>query len=117
VRTFTDGTPRLITLSWLLLLALVGGILAVIDGILRLRGKGGTAVGVVELVAGGLFLLSLFVPIPFGSIVLAVVTAIALIIALLVRGRSGVALTIVSLVLVLAWIVLVNRWIVIPGLN
>ena len=107
----------MITFTWLLLIALIGGILAVIDGILRLRGKGGTAVGVVELVAGALFLISLFVPIPFGSVVLAVVTAIALIIALVVRGKSGLALTVVSLVLIVAWIVLVNRWVVIPGVN
>ena len=107
----------MITLSWLLLIALVGGILAVIDGVLRLRGKGGMAVGLFELIAGLLFLISLFVPIAWGSIVLAVVTAIALIVALIVRRRSGVALTIVALVLVVAWIVLANRWIVIPGVN
>lgn len=107
----------MITLSWLLLIALVGGILAVIDGILRLRGKGGTAVGIIELVAGGLFLISLFVPIAFGSMVLAIVTVIALILALIVRGRSGVTLTIVSLVLVVVWIVLANHWLVIHGIN
>jgi hypothetical protein len=106
----------LISLSWLLLIALVGGVLAVIDGVLRLRGKG-TAVGLFELIAGLLFLISLFVPIAWGSIVLAVVTAIALIVALIVRRKSGVALTIVALVLVVAWIVLANRWIVIPGIN
>lgn len=107
----------MITLSWLLLIALVGGILAVIDGVLRLRGKGGMAVGLFELIAGLLFLISLFVPVAWGSIVLAVVTAIALIVALIVRRRSGVAITIVALVLVVAWIVLANRWIVIPGIN
>ena len=107
----------MITLSWLLLIALVGGILAVVDGVLRLRGKGGTAVGLFELIAGLLFLISFFVPVAMGSIVLAVVTAIALIVALVVRGKSGVALTIVSLVFVVAWIVLANRWVVIPGIN
>jgi hypothetical protein len=107
----------LITLSWLLLIALAAGILAVIDGILRLRGKGGTVVGIVELVAGGLFLISLFVPIAFGSMVLAVVTAIALVIALIVRGKSSMGLTIAALVLVVIWIVLANHWVVIPGLN
>ncbi|GAA1957463.1 hypothetical protein [Microbacterium deminutum] len=107
----------MITLSWLLLIALVGGILAVVDGILRLRGKGGTVVGIIELVAGGLFLISLFVPIAFGSLVLAVVTVIALIIALVLRGKSGIALTIVSLVLLVVWIVLINHWLIIPVLN
>ena len=107
----------MISLSWLVLFALVGGILAVVDGVLRLRGKGGTAVGLFELIAGLLFLISLFVPIAWGSIVLAVVTAVALIVALIVRGKSAVALTIVALILVVAWIVLANRWVVIPGIN
>ena len=107
----------MIALSWLLLIALIGGILAVIDGILRLRGKGGTVVGIVELIAGALFLLSLFVPIPFGSMVLAVITAIALIVALIVRGKSGLGLTIAALALIVIWIVLANRWLVIPGIN
>jgi hypothetical protein len=109
--------PALITFTWLLLIALIGGILAVIDGILRLRGKGGTVVGIVELIAGALFLLSLFVPIPFGSMVLAVITAIALIVALIVRGKSGLGLTIAALALIVIWIVLANRWLVIPGIN
>ena len=107
----------MISLSWLLLIALAGGILAVIDGVLRLRGKGGTAVGLFELIAGLLFLISLFVPVAWGSIVLAVVTAIALVVALVVRRKSGVALTIVGLILVVAWIVLANRWVIIPGIN
>jgi hypothetical protein len=107
----------LITLSWLLLIALVAGILAVVDGILRLRGKGNTVVGIVELVAGGLFLISLFVPIAFGSMVLAVVTAIALVIALILRGKSSMGLTIAALALIVIWIVLANHWVVIPGLN
>ena len=107
----------MISFTWLLLIALIGGILAVIDGILRLRGKRGTVVGIVELVAGGLFLISLFVPIPFGSVVLAVITAIALIVGLIVRGKSGLGLTIGALVLIVVWIVLANGWIVIPGIN
>ena len=107
----------MITLSWLLLIALAAGILAVVDGILRLRGKGGTVVGIVELVAGGLFLISLFVPIAFGSMVLAIVTAIALVIALIVRGKGSRGLTIAALALVVIWIVLANHWVVIPGLN
>ena len=107
----------MIALSWLLLIALAGGILAVIDGILRLRRKGGAAVGAIELVAGGLFLVSLFVPIPFGSMVLAVVTAIALVVALIVRGKSGLGLTIAALALIVIWFVLASGWLVIPGVN
>ena len=107
----------MITFTWLLLIALVGGILAIIDGILRLRGKGGTVVGVVEFIAAGLFLISLFVPVGFGSMALAVITGIALIVGLIMRGKSGLALPIVSLVLIVVWIVLANGWLVIPGVN
>ena len=107
----------MVSLSWLLLIALAGGILAVIDGVLRLRRKGGPAVGAVELVAGGLFLISLFVPIPFGSMVLAVVTVIALVVALIVRRGSGLGLTIAALALVVIWILLASGWLVIPGVN
>ena len=108
----------MITLSWMLLLALVGGVAALVDGILRVRGKGGTVLGIVEIVASALFLLSLFVPgIPFGSLVLAVVTVIVLIVGLFLRGKSSFALTVVALVLLAAWIVLANRWVIIPGLN
>src|SRR5690349_1745874 len=63
----------MITLSWLLVIALIGGALALVDGILRLRARrGSTIVGIIEIVVAGLFLLALFIPgIPFGAIVLA----------------------------------------------
>ena len=108
----------MITLSWLLLIALAGGVVALVDGVLRLRGKGGTVLGIIEIVVAALFLLSLFVPgIPFGSLVLAVATLIVLVIGLILRGRGGFALPVVGLVLLLLWIVLVNDWLVIPGVN
>lgn len=107
----------MITLSWLLLLALAAGAIGVIDGIIRLRGRGGaTAVGIAEVIVGALFLLSLFIPgIPFGSVVLGIVLAVVFIVALVVgRGRT---LPIVGLVLIALWFVLSNRWLVIPGIN
>jgi hypothetical protein len=108
----------LITLSWLLLIALAGGVVALVDGVLRLRGKGGTVLGIIEIIVAALFLLSLFVPgIPFGALVLGVATLIVLIIALIVGRRRGFALPIVGLVLILLWIVLVNRWLIIPGIS
>jgi hypothetical protein len=109
----------LITLSWLLLIALVGGVLALVDGILRLRARGGsTVVGIIETIVSALFILSLFVPgIPFGSVVLAVVTIIVLIVALILRGKLGIGLTLSALIVLAIWIVLANHWIRIPGLN
>ncbi|HWI30109.1 MAG TPA: hypothetical protein VNT50_01325 [Microbacterium sp.] len=109
----------MITLSWLLLIAIAGGVLALIDGILRLRSKGGsTVLGIIETVVAALFLLSLFVPgIPFGSVVLAIVTIIVVIVGLIVRGKGGLGLAIAALAVLAFWLVLVNRWVVIPGLN
>ncbi|GAA5206203.1 hypothetical protein GCM10025774_06520 [Microbacterium kyungheense] len=112
------GPPALITLSWLLLIALVGGILALIDGILRVRGKGNTIVGIIEIVVAALFVLSLFLPgIPFGSLVLAIATLIVVVIGIVFRGRQGVGIAIAALAVIALWIVLVNHWLVIPGIN
>ncbi|MET0735212.1 MAG: hypothetical protein ABWY55_06175 [Microbacterium sp.] len=108
----------MITLSWLLLLAVIGGALALIDGILRLRGKGNTIVGIIEIVVAALFILSLFLPgIPFGAVVLAVATLIVVIIGLVFRGKQGFGIAIAALVVIALWLVLVNRWLVIPGIN
>ena len=109
----------MIALSWLLLIGLVGGVLALVDGIWRLRARGGSVVvGIIEIVVSGLFLLSLFVPgIPWGSLVLGVATLIVLVVALFAGGRTGRTLTIVALVVMVVWIILVNRWLIIPGVN
>ncbi|GAA5087604.1 hypothetical protein GCM10025760_08990 [Microbacterium yannicii] len=108
----------MITLSWLLLIALIGGALALFDGILRVRGKGNTIVGIIEIVVAALFILSLFLPgIPFGSLVLAIATLIVIVVGLLLRGRQGIGIAIAALVVIALWIVLVNRWLVIPGIN
>ena len=109
----------MITLSWLLLLAVIGGVLALVDGIWRLRARGGnTVVGVIEVIVAALFLLSLFVPgIPWGSLVLGVATLIVVVVALFLGGRTGRGVTIAAAVVVAIWLVLVNHWIVIPGIN
>lgn len=109
----------MITLSWLLLIALIGGVLALVDGIWRLRARGGnTVVGVIEVIVAALFLLSLFVPgIPWGSLVLGVATLIVVVVALFLGGRTGRGVTIAAAVVVAIWLVLVNHWIVIPGIN
>ncbi|MEI5585273.1 MULTISPECIES: hypothetical protein [unclassified Agromyces] len=111
----------MLALSWLLVIALAGGILALVDGIMRTRGRGSSVLAIVEIVAAALFLLSLFFTgIPLGSVVLAIILAIVLAVQLFMRGstrRGGIALTVIALVLVVLWIVLALGWIVIPGVN
>lgn len=110
----------MITLSWLLVIGLVGAILALIDGIIRVRGRGTAILAVIEIIVAALFILSFFVSVPFGGLILAIATLIVLILQLVLRGstrRSGVGLTVVAIVLVLIWIVLEQGWIVIPGIN
>ena len=110
----------MITLSWLLLIGLIGGVLALVDGILRVRGRGTAIVAVIEIIVAALFILSFFVNVPWGSLILAVVLLIILLIQLILRGstyRSGVTITILSMVLIAIWIVLAQGWIVIPGIN
>ena len=109
----------MIVLSWLLLIALAGGVLALVDGIWRLRARGGsTVVGIIEIVVAGLFVLSLFLTgIPFGSLVLGIATLVVLAVALFAGGRTGRTLTIIALVVIVVWLILVNGWLVIPGVN
>jgi len=109
----------LITLSWLLIIGIVGGILALIDGILRMRSRAGSMIlGIIEIVVAALFVLSLFLPgIPFGAVVLAVVTIVVLIIGLIMRGKLGLGVTVAALVVQVIWLVLENHWVVIPGVN
>jgi hypothetical protein len=109
-----------ITLSWLLIIGLLGGILALVDGIIRVRGRGTAIVAVIEIIVAALFILSFFVVVPFGSLILAIALLIVLIVQLVLRGstrRSGVTITVVAIILTLIWIVLAQGWIVIPGIN
>jgi len=107
-----------VTFSLLLIIGLIGGVLALIDGIWRLRARGvNNIVGVIEIIVAALFILSFFVPVPWGSIVLGVATLIALVVALFAGGRTGKGLTIAALVVIAIWLVLVNGWIIIPGIN
>jgi hypothetical protein len=109
-----------ITLSWLLIIGLLGGILALIDGIIRVRGRGTAIVAVIEIIVAALFILSFFVAVPFGSLILAIVLLIVLIVQLVLRGstwRGGVTITVVAIILTLIWLVLAQGWIVIPGIN
>jgi hypothetical protein len=109
----------MVTFNLLVLIGVIGGVLALVDGIWRLRARGGsTVVGIIEIIVAGLFLLSLFLPgIPFGSLVLGIATIVVLAVALFAGGRTGRTLTIIALVLMVIWLILLNRWLIIPGIN
>ncbi|WP_448808605.1 hypothetical protein [Agromyces bauzanensis] len=108
----------MITFTLLVLIGVIGGALALVDGIWRLRARGGsTIVGVIEIIVAALFILSFFVPVPWGSVVLGVATLIALVVALFAGGRTGRGVTIAAIVVIAIWFVLANHWIVIPGIN
>ena len=108
----------MVTFSLLVIIGIIGGVLALVDGIWRLRARGGnTIVGVIEIIVAALFILSFFVPVPWGSVVLGVATLIALVVALFLGGRTGRGLTIAAIVVIAIWLVLVNGWIVVPGIN
>ena len=103
------------TISILTVIFLVGTIVALIDGIIRARGRGNTILAIVEIVIAALLLLSLFVAIPIGTIVLSVVLLIVLVLQLVlrgsVRGGAGVSLTVVALIAIAIWLVLALGWI------
>jgi hypothetical protein len=50
-------------------------------------------------------------------VVLGVATLIALVVALFAGGRTGRGLTIAAIVVIAIWLVLVNHWVIIPGIN
>lgn len=106
-------------INLLFLIALVGGVVAIIDAIVRIRARS-ALLGIIELIAAALFTLSLFVAgVPFGQAILAVVTIVLLVLGLAFRGtarRGGVALTIIAIILLLVFLVFTGG-IKIAGIN
>ena len=107
----------------LFIIAVVGGVLALIDGISRVRSHV-AALGVIQIIVSALFLLSLFVAIgpiagvALGSVLLAFLTVLMLILALAFRGgRATVWLPLAALILLIIWLILVPHAISIPGVN
>lgn len=102
----------------LFIVAVVGGVLALIDGITRVRSRA-AILGIIQIIVAALFLLSLFFAgIPFGSVLLAFLTVVLLILALAFRGgRASVWLPLAALILLIIWLVLVPHSILIPGIN
>ena len=107
-------------LSFLLILVIITAVLAIFDGISRMRGRGsGTIIGVLEIVLGALLLISQFVPqlaivAPwFWSLLLEIV----LVIAVIVRGRGRVWIaTLIALVLNTVLLLVLFGWLHVPGL-
>jgi hypothetical protein len=112
-------TIALPAINLLFIIAVVGGVLAIIDAIVRIRSHS-VVLGVIQVIAAALFTLSLFVAgVPFGTAVLAVATLVLLVLGLAFRGgraRGGVALTIISIILLLAFLLFAGG-IKIAGIN
>ena len=54
-------------ISLLTLIALVAGVLALVDGIIRVRGRGAAVLAVIEIIVAALFLIA-FIP-PLAAVV------------------------------------------------
>ena len=107
-------------MPWLAIILFAAAALAVIDGIIRVRGRGTPILAVVEIIAGALVILSFFVNVPVAIITLVIIMGIVLVLQLVLRGstrRSGVGITLVSLVLTVIYLVLALGWLHIPGVN
>jgi hypothetical protein len=114
-----------VVISLLTLIALLGGVLALVDGIIRVR-RGNTVLAVIEIIVAALFLIAFIPPlaamidVAIATTTLAIVLLIVLVIQLVLRGstrRSGVALTIAAIVIIAFWLVVALGWISIPALS
>jgi hypothetical protein len=109
-----------VTVSGLFILALLVAILAIVDGIARVRGRGANSVfAVIEILAGALLALSQFLtmPFPLTPLVFAIVLEIVLVIVLVLRGgRRAWILTIIALVLNTLLLLHLVGWLTIPGI-
>jgi hypothetical protein len=104
------------TLSVLNVLIAVTAVLAIIDGIQRLRSRGNnTLLAVLELVFSIALGLTFFVALPLGILTIAVVLEVVLVVTLVAGGKGRKLLTLIATitngVLILASI----GWLTIPG--
>ncbi len=107
-------------MPWLAIILFAAAALAVIDGIIRVRGRGTPILAVLEIIAGGLVILSFFINVPVAIITLVIIMGILLVLQLVLRGstrRSGVGITAVSLLLTVIYLILALGWLHIPGVN
>ena len=106
-------------LNWLVIILIAGAVLALIDGIIRVRGRG-AVLAIIEIVLAALLVLSLFVSIPFGTVAVAIALGIVLLLQLILgRGtrRGGIAITLISLILIALYVLMELGWLLIPGIN
>jgi hypothetical protein len=108
------------------LVALAAGVLALIDGIIRVRGRGTAILAVIEIIVAALFLIAFIpplaavVPTLVSTVTLAVVLLIVLVLQLIIRGstrRGSIAITVIALVLLALWLIVALGWVSIPGLS
>lgn len=107
-------------MPWLAIILFAAAALAVIDGIIRVRGRGTPILAVIEIIVGALVILSFFINVPVAIITLVIILGIVLVLQLVLRGstrRGGVGITVVSLVLTVIYLVLALGWLHIPGVN
>ena len=107
-------------LSFLLILIIITALLAIFDGISRLRGRGSASiVGVLEIILGALLLISQFVPqlVIVAPWFWAALLEIVLLIAVIVRGRGRVWIaTVIALILNTLLLLVLIDWLHVPGL-
>jgi len=109
-------------LSLLLILALVTALVALYDGIIRVRGKRGpNAVAIIEVVAAALLGVSIFVPLPppLSMQLFSIVLEVALILVLVIRqaSRKIATVTIIALILNTILVLQLLGWLNIPFLS
>ena len=113
-------------ISLITIVALAAGILALVDGIIRVRGRGTAILAVIEIIVAALFLIAFIPPLAaviptlVSTVTLAVILLIILVLQLVLRGstrRSGAALTVIAIVLLIIWLVVALGWVNIPGLG
>lgn len=111
------------TLSWLTIITILAAVLALIDGIARVRSRGlASVLAILELLAAVLMLISIFFafPAPLGTLLFAGILEVILILILLMggTGRRGVrTITVIALILNSIVVLIALGWLTIPGLS
>jgi hypothetical protein len=113
-------------ISLITLVAVAAGILALVDGIIRVRGRGTAILAIIEIIFAVLFLIIFIPPLaaiistPLAATTLAIILLIVLVLQLLIRGstrRGAAPLTIIAIVLLVIWLIVHFGWVSIPGLT
>lgn len=116
------------TLTLMFVVAVAGGVFALVDGITRARGSA-KILAILEIIVAALFLASLFIVglpltiagVEFTTPLLGLILVILLLIQLAFRGsarRGGVAVTLIAIILLVVWFVFgIGARVIIPGVN